>query len=88
MRGGLLERIAVCLALLTLSTLLSLLVRALGSVCCTTLLTVALRDWTPPVCLLGCCGSGIMLLRSICDIVYISFDFRLAVHRVFTGLAL
>ena len=45
-RGGLLGRIAVCLVLLTLLTLLSLLVRALGSVCRTTLLTVARRDRT------------------------------------------
>ena len=42
-RWWLLGRIAVCLALLTL---LSLLVRALGSVCRTTLLTVARRDRT------------------------------------------
>jgi len=41
--GGLLGRIAVCLALLTL---LALLVRALRSVCRTTLLTVARRDRT------------------------------------------
>lgn len=39
-RGGLLGRIAVCLALL------SLLVWALESVCSTTLLTVARRDRT------------------------------------------
>ena len=39
-RGGLLGRIAVCLALLTL------MVRALGSVCRTTLLTVTRRDRT------------------------------------------
>ena len=34
------------------------------------------------------CGSGISWVRSFCGIVCVSFEFRLAAHRVFTGLAL
>ena len=44
--GGRLGALPFAGALLTLLTLLSLLVRALGSVCRTTLLTVARRDRT------------------------------------------